>query len=234
MRALLVFPLVLLAPLVIFEGCKDGAGTGPDAVASTSSSLSASASASDSGPHTYGDLTEEEITDALKRKRVIAIVRVKAAAHDDVGTKNESIRYELELIKPLNGSPPSESIQRGAEAAMVVGRPYAVVIDRRYLRLLVRAVEIPEEKIKDVAASLEASITKIAPLVAASASADDADDDAPPSPSASGSASTKPSSSSSGSASAKPSVSAKPSTSAKPSVAVTAPKPPASVSAKPK
>ena len=235
MRALLVVPLVLLAPLAVplamLEGCKGNDGTPGDAAVSSASgsgSISGSASADDAGPHTYGDLTDDEITDALKRKRVIAVVRTRTLQREDVGTKNEGIRYELELIKPLNGSPPSETIQRGPDAWMAVGRVYAVVIDRRYLRLLVRAVEVPEEKIKDFSLALEARIVKIAPIVAASASADDGDDDDPPSPSGStsGSASSKPSSSASGKPSAAPS--------AKPTVSTTTapPKPTTSASAK--
>ena len=208
MRALLVLPLVLLAPLLVMDGCKDNNGATTDAVASTS----ASAAEVDAGPPIFGVLTDEEVTDALKRKRVIALVRVKSLAHDDPGTKNESLRYELELVKPLNGSPPTETIQRGAEASMVVGHTYAVVIDRRYLRLLVRAVEVPEDKLRGTAAGLEVTIAKIAPMVVASASAEDADDDAPPT----ASASVRTSASASGSASAKPSasVSAKPTASA--------------------
>src|SRR4051794_10582209 len=170
MRALFVLPLVLLAPLAVpLEGCKgtDGApGGAASGSASGSVSGSGSAAADDAGPHTYGDLTDDEITDALKRKRVIAVVRTKTLQREDVGTKNEGIRYELELIKPLNGSPPSETIQRGPDAIMAIGRVYAVVIDRRYLRLLVRAVEVPEEKIKDFSLALEARITKITPVVA--------------------------------------------------------------------
>jgi hypothetical protein len=240
MRALLVVSLSLLAPLpfVVGVGCKDEPSTAGDAATSVSASASATDAGPpvDAGPHTYGDLTEEEITDALKRKRVIAIVRPKSMKREDVGTKNEAIRYELDLVKPLNGSPPSECMQRGAEAQMAPGRVYAVVIDRAYMRLLIRAVEVQEDKLKDVATALEASITKIAPIVAASASADDADDDDAP-PSGSTSASTKPSASASAkpsaSASAKPSVTA----SAKPPASMTAgtpPKPTASTSVKPK
>jgi hypothetical protein len=231
MRALLVLPLVLLAPLVVMEGCKDNPGAATDAAGSTSVSASASAV-----PPIFGVLSDDEVTDALKRKRVIAIVRVKSLSHDDPGTKNESIRYAIEVVKTLNGAPPTETIERGTTATMVVGKAYAVVIDRRYLRLLVRAVEVAEDKIPGIAAGIEVAIAKIAPIVAASASAFEDDDDVPPiaSGSASGSVSANPSTSASGSASTKPSasVSAKPSasTTAKPPASMTAgtPKPPAS------
>ncbi|MEO7095822.1 MAG: hypothetical protein ABI175_21360 [Polyangiales bacterium] len=222
MRAPLLVSLVLLGPVLVgslASGCKENTGATPDA-ASPSGSPSPSTAATDAGPPIYGVLTDEEITDALKRKRVIALVRVKAQAHDDVGTKNEAIRSTVEVIKALNSAPPAEAVERGATSTLVVGKAYAVVIDRRYLRLLVRAVEVADDKLGGTALGLEETIAKIAPIVAAAASADiaDDDDDAPPSSSGSGSASAKPSASTS--ASTKPSASTSAST--KPSVTVTA------------
>lgn len=172
MRALALWLLVGATPFALpLVSCKSGDGGASDAAAPPAPS--------DSAPHTYGDLTDVELRDAVVRERVIAMVRPQSSVREDLGTKNEATRYELMLLKPLLGSPPSNAVRHGEGAPLVIGRAYVVIVDRHAYRELVRAVEVPEDKLRDVAQNLADRLVKaVAAAASAQASADGSSGDA--------------------------------------------------------
>ncbi len=166
MRALVLWIVVSGTPFALsLVSCKSGEVTTNDATPS--------AAPSDSAPHAYGDLTDTELRDAVLHEQVIAMVRPQSSVREDLGTKNEATRYELLLLKPLLGSPPSNAIRHGEGLTLVIGRAYVVIVDRHAFRELVRAVEVPEDKLRDVAAALVDRLAKsTAEVASAQASAD--------------------------------------------------------------
>lgn len=191
----LLLPLAIVPGLPL-SGCpgKNSGTSGPDAPIASGSAPEA--------PHDYGTLTDDEIKDAIARKAIVAIVRVAAARPLDVGTKSASIQYDLDLVRPLTGSPPSQAQRLETGASLGVGRPYAVIIERVLAaKQIVRAVEIEESKLREAA---DAYRTRADALVAAALSASPSSSQSV-APSASVSVSATPSSKPSGKPSAAPS-----------------------------
>ena len=167
----LVFVL-LVSGLLAVSACEKPAAPPPAPADSAAASASAAGSVAvvvaSNLPHDYGDLTEAEIAHAIDEEYVIAMVRVGSFVLEGQGTKSAAIRYEVDLLQPMLGSPSSNVMQYGEHPTLAVGRVYAMIVNRK--RASVHAVEVPEHTYKDFGRALAERVER-ASVAAAEASA---------------------------------------------------------------